>query len=236
MTIHGVNAAVMSYRGSGSNGSKGRGQSISENNVCKVVVLGCPGVGKTALTVRYLTKRFIGEYCPTLESIYKLQTAIDDDEVRLEILDTAGQEPDQWKDGYALWADCFLFVYSITDRNSFEEIINLKKQVENVRRSTNISGILVGNKLDLLHDRQVPVSDASELADEIGCKFYEVSAADWTQVADIDVMFQDLFREYRRAKMAREGRQRKTSSSVKFKQAIQKVISGKAPVKKTLSA
>lgn len=147
-----------------------------------------------------------------------------------------GQEPDQWKDGYALWADCFLFVYSITDRNSFEEIINLKKQVENVRRSTNISGILVGNKLDLLHDRQVPVSDASELADEIGCKFYEVSAADWTQVADIDVMFQDLFREYRRAKMAREGRQRKTSSSVKFKQAIQKVISGKTPVKKTLSA
>lgn len=135
-----------------------------------------------------------------------------------------------------MWADCFLFVYSITDRNSFEEIINLKKQVENVRRSTNISGILVGNKLDLLHDRQVPVSDASELADEIGCKFYEVSAADWTQVADIDVMFQDLFREYRRAKMAREGRQRKTSSSVKFKQAIQKVISGKAPVKKTLSA
>lgn len=147
-----------------------------------------------------------------------------------------GQEPDQWKDGYALWADCFLFVYSITDRNSFEEIIKLKKQVENVRRSTNISGILVGNKLDLLHDRQVPVSDASELADEIGCKFYEVSAADWTQVADIDVMFQDLFREYRRAKMAREGRQRKTSSSVKFKQAIQKVISGKAPVKKTLSS
>ena len=146
------------------------------------------------------------------------------------------QEPDFWKDGYALWADCFLFVYSITDRNSFEEIIKLKRHVENVRRSTNISGILVGNKLDLLHDRQVPAADGSELADEIGCKFFEVSAADWTQVSDIDGMFQDLFREYKRAKMAREGRQRKTSSSVKFKQAIQKVISGKAPVKKTMSA
>ena len=45
MTIHGIN--VMSYRGSGSNGGRGRGQSINENNVCKVVVLGCPGVGKT---------------------------------------------------------------------------------------------------------------------------------------------------------------------------------------------
>ncbi|XP_048766441.1 ras-related and estrogen-regulated growth inhibitor-like [Ostrea edulis] len=236
MTVYGVDVVVMSYRGSGSNGVRGRGQSINDNNMCKIVVLGCPGVGKTALTVRYLTKRFIGEYCPTLESIYKLQTTVDDDDVRLEILDTAGQDPAYWKDGYALWADCFLFVYSITDRNSFEEIIKLKRQVENARRSTNISGILVGNKLDLLHDRQVPASDGTELADEIGCKFYEVSAADWTQVSDIDVMFQDLFREYRRAKIIREGRQRKTSSSVKFKQAIQKVISGKTPVKKTLSA
>lgn len=236
MTVHGVNVVVMNYRGAGSNGARGRGQSINDNSMCKIVVLGCPGVGKTALTVRYLTKRFIGEYSPTLESIYKLQTTVDDDDVRLEILDTAGQDQEYWKDGYALWADCFVFVYSITDRNSFEEIIKLKRQVENIRRSTNISGILVGNKLDLLHDRQVPASDGTELADEIGCKFYEVSAADWTQVSDIDVMFQDLFREYRRAKQAREGRQRKTSSSVKFKQAIQKVISGKAPVKKTLSA
>ncbi|XP_060073064.1 ras-related and estrogen-regulated growth inhibitor-like [Ylistrum balloti] len=219
------------------NGSRYRSNgSDSKDTIFKVVLLGCPGVGKTALTVRFLTKRFIGEYCPTLESIYKYRTNFDDDEVKMEILDTAGQMEEGWKDGYALWGDCFVFVYSITDKDSFDEIINIKRQVENVRHSTAISGILVGNKSDLLHDRQVPVNHGMELADEIGCKFYEVSAADWTQVSVITEMFQDLFRECRRAKSAREGRQRKASSSLRFKQAIQKVISGKAPARRTLSA
>lgn len=145
------------------------------------------------------------------------------------------QMTDGWKEGYALWGDCFIFVYSITDRNSFEDIINIKRQVEFTRHSTSISGILVANKADLLHDRQVPEADGMELADEIGCKFYEVSAADWTRVLEITDMFHDLHRELRRTKLAREGRQRKASSSVRFKQAIQKVISGKAPAKRTLS-
>lgn len=47
MTVYGVDVVVMSYRGSGSNGVRGRGQSINDNNMCKIVVLGCPGVGKT---------------------------------------------------------------------------------------------------------------------------------------------------------------------------------------------
>ena len=62
-----------------------------------------------------------------------------------------------WKDGYALWADCFLFVYSITDRDSFQELSQLKRQVENVRKSASLTAMLVANKNDLLHDRQVCV-------------------------------------------------------------------------------
>ncbi|KAK3595241.1 hypothetical protein CHS0354_021557 [Potamilus streckersoni] len=137
-----------------------------------------------------------------------------------------------WKDYYALWADCFAFVYSITDRQSFDSILSLKRHVEEIRQSSNINGILVGNKSDLLHDRQVPADEGSELADEIGCKFFEVSAADWTQVTYIEQMFLDLVREHRRQKSIREGRQRKTSSSTRFRQAIQKVISGKGTVKR----
>ena len=105
--------------------------------------------------------------------------------------------------------------------------------MDEVRRSTSVCGILVGNKIDLLHDRQVPANEATEFADEIGCTFQEVSAADWTQVGEIKKMFHGLYREFKRQKYAREGRQRKTSSSIKFRQAIQKVISGKTPAKKT---
>ena len=133
-----------------------------------------------------------------------------------------------WKDGYAMWADCFVFVYSITDRDSFQEISQLKRHVESVRKSSSITGILVGNKIDLVHERQVTEAEASELADELGCRFYEVSAADWTQVLRITDMFKDLFKDYKRTRGTRDGRHRKTSSSMRFKQAIQKVITGKS--------
>ena len=141
------------------------------------------------------------------------------------------QLADTWKDYYAFWGDCYIFVYSITDRRGFDEIINLKRQVENLKHSP-VYGLLVGNKSDLLHDRQVPESEAIELADEIGCKFYELSAADWTQVAVIRDLFYDAVRLHRKSKVTRDIRVRRASSSMRFRQAIQKVITGKPSPKR----
>lgn len=135
-----------------------------------------------------------------------------------------------WKDYYAFWGDCFIYVYSINDRQSFDQIMNFRKQLESVRKHT-ICGLLVGNKSDLLHDRQVLETDAMELADEIGCKFYEVSAADWTQVDRIVDIFSDAVREFRKLRTSRDIRARRMSSS-RFRQAIQKVISGRGSVAK----
>ena len=127
-----------------------------------------------------------------------------------------------------------MFVYSITDRNSFHEITRIKKQVENARKSSSLTAIMVGNKNDLLHERQVTEHEGQDLADELGCRFYEVSAADWMQVDVITDLFRDMYREFKRSKLTKDGRQRKTSSSQRFKQAIQKVISGKStPSKRT---
>ena len=143
------------------------------------------------------------------------------------------QVADTWKDYYAFWGDCYIFVYSITDRRGFEEIINLKRQVENLKHSP-VYGLLVGNKSDLLHDRKVPESEAIELADEIGCKYYELSAADWTQITVIRDLFYDAVRLHRKSQVPRDIRVRRTSSSMRFRQAIQKVITGK-PSPKRLS-
>lgn len=43
------------------------------------------------MVVRFITRRYIGEYDPTLEKIYTNQTVIDNEMVYFEILDTAGQ-------------------------------------------------------------------------------------------------------------------------------------------------
>jgi len=44
-----------------------------------------------ALVVRFITRRYIGEYDPTLEKLYTFNTLIDSEMAFLEILDTAGQ-------------------------------------------------------------------------------------------------------------------------------------------------
>lgn len=43
------------------------------------------------MVVRFITRRFIGEYDPNLEKIYSFSTIIDNEMVLFEILDAAGQ-------------------------------------------------------------------------------------------------------------------------------------------------
>ncbi|XP_076445869.1 ras-related and estrogen-regulated growth inhibitor-like [Babylonia areolata] len=226
---HNVGRAKLSGGGQRGAGDRGEGKDIT----CKMAVLGCSGVGKTALTVRFLTKRFIGEYCPTLESVHQYQTVIEEEDVTLEILDTAGQGIYPWKDGYALWADCFILVYSLTDRHSFQELQHIRRQLENVRKSSAIIAVLAANKSDLLHDRQVSRREGEALAEELGWGYHELSASEGSQVEAVADMFRDLCRQSRADRHHREGRQRKTSSSAKLKHAIQKVISGKAPTRRS---
>jgi len=54
----------------------------------KILVVGAPGVGKSALVVRFLTKRYIGEYDHQSDSRYKNEVLVDGDPVIFEICDT----------------------------------------------------------------------------------------------------------------------------------------------------
>ncbi|XP_065260893.1 ras-related protein Rap-2a isoform X3 [Emys orbicularis] len=58
----------------------------------KVVVLGSGGVGKSALTVQFVTGTFIEKYDPTIEDFYRKEIEVDASPSVLEILDTAGTE------------------------------------------------------------------------------------------------------------------------------------------------
>ncbi|KAK9688398.1 Ras family [Popillia japonica] len=42
------------------------------------------------MVVRFITRRYIGEYDPTLEKVYAFHTVIDNEMVYFDILDTAG--------------------------------------------------------------------------------------------------------------------------------------------------
>ncbi|KAK1168772.1 ras-related and estrogen-regulated growth inhibitor [Acipenser oxyrinchus oxyrinchus] len=187
----------------------------------KLAVFGRAGVGKSALVVRFLTKRFIWEYDPTLESTYRHQANIDDDVVTMEILDTAGPEDLLQREGHMRWGEGFVIVYDITDRGSFDEVVPLKNFLDEIKKPKNVTLVLVGNKADLEHARQVSTEEGEKLATELACAFYECSAC--TGDGSIHEAFYELCREVRRRKMV-QGKTRRRSSTTHVKQAINKML------------
>ena len=79
--------------------------------------------------VRFLTKRYIGEYDHQSETRYKNEVLVDGDPVIFEICDLCPRHLEDLPSIETLaWADGVLLVYSITERGSF----NFIKQVWNI--------------------------------------------------------------------------------------------------------
>ncbi|XP_027023778.2 RERG/RAS-like b [Tachysurus fulvidraco] len=168
-------------------------------NEVKLVLLGSEGAGKSAVLVRFLTKRFIGEYASNTSSLYQKRLSIDGRQLNLEIFDPCSQnmenicileEPVDWADG-------FVVVYTINDRVSFLYAENILHQIrarrqEACKGDVDVPICLVGNKQDLCHSRQVSEEEGRSLALEHRCIFQEVSAAE--NYLDIANLFTRLIR------------------------------------------
>ena len=116
------------------------------------------------------------------------------------------------REQYMRTGEGFLLVYSITDRQSFEEIMTFQQQILRVKDKDYFPMIVVGNKCDLDGERQVstqgtpcfiahsttlltPPLEGQNLARQFGCKFIETSAK---SRINVDNAFYDIVREIRR--------------------------------------
>lgn len=145
---------------------------------CNLVLLGMIGAGKSALTVKFLTKRFISEYDPHLEDIYSSEENVDQQLVVVRVMDTCDQGGPANSGRYLSWASAFMVVYSIDNIESFkccqQYLDTLSLHIKTIKTETPI--VLLGNKLDMDRYRQVSKSDGEALASRYGCLFFEVSA------------------------------------------------------------
>ncbi|CAN3356228.1 ras-related protein Rsr1p [Diutina catenulata] len=161
----------------------------------KLVVVGGGGVGKSALTIQLIQSHFVDEYDPTIEDSYRKQCTIDDDQVLLDVLDTAGQEEySAMREQYMRTGEGFLLVYSINSRNSLEELAAFYEQILRVKDADSVPVLVVGNKCDLEIERQVSFEEGQALAKRFGCKFLETSAK---QRINVEEAFFDLVRSIR---------------------------------------
>jgi len=151
----------------------------------KVVLIGDSGVGKSNLLSRFTRNEFSLETKTTIGVEFATRSIQCEGKItKAQIWDTAGQERYRAiTSAYYRAAVGALLVYAINSRNSFRNIERwLAELRENADR--NIVIMLVGNKSDLKHLREVSTEEATEFAQKNGLLFMETSALDGDKVED----------------------------------------------------
>ena len=153
-------------------------EGFSENIIdLKIAILGKSLVGKTALSYRFINDKFPSTHDTTIEDQYIIESEIDGKKCRLEILDTAGQDDYQsMLDTWIISADGFILVYSIDDKNSFEEAKLRYQRIVQNKGNNEYSIIIVGNKCDLENERKISKEEAEKYCSGLKIKFLETSA------------------------------------------------------------
>lgn len=166
----------------------------------KLVVLGAGGVGKSCLTVQFVQGVYLDTYDPTIEDSYRKTIEIDNKVFDLEILDTAGvAQFTAMRELYIKSGMGFLLVYSVTDKQSLDELLELREQVLRIKDSNKVPMVLVGNKADLNDERLISVEEGIEVSSKWGrVPFYETSAL---LRSNVDEVFVDLVRQIIRNEM-----------------------------------
>lgn len=59
------------------------------------------------------------------------------------------------REAYMRHGEGFILVYSITSRDSFDEVKNFHEQILRVKDQDHVPCVLIGNKCDLEYERQV---------------------------------------------------------------------------------
>lgn len=109
------------------------------------------------------SNRIAHDLCSSLADSYRKQCVIDDEVALLDVLDTAGQEEySAMREQYMRTGEGFLLIYSITSRQSFEEIMTFQQQILRVKDKDYFPIIVVGNKCDLEKERVVSEQGTSQ--------------------------------------------------------------------------
>uniref|UniRef100_H2LEZ0 small monomeric GTPase n=1 Tax=Oryzias latipes TaxID=8090 RepID=H2LEZ0_ORYLA len=135
----------------------------------KLLIIGNSSVGKTSFLFRFADDSFTSAFVSTVGIDFKVKTIYRNNKrVKLQIWDTAGQERYRTiTTAYYRGAMGFLLMYDITSQESFCAVQDWATQIKTYSWDS-AQVVLVGNKLDLEEDRQVPRQDGQRVATELG--------------------------------------------------------------------
>jgi len=136
----------------------------------KIILAGKENVGKSSLIARFCDNVFNEKMQTTIGVSFKRKKIQVDEKVSIDvnIWDFGGEEKYRLLfPAYLNGAQTALILYDTTDRNSFEDVENWVKIVDD--NTDNIVKVIIGAKNDLIEEKQVSFDDAKALSVELDC-------------------------------------------------------------------
>ena len=153
-----------------------------------ILLLGDSNVGKTSLMIRFTDNKFEEDSSATIGVEFKNKVIqIDNKNIKLHILDTAGQEKFRSvASNFIRRGDGIIFTFDLNNEESFENIKTWLITADGINE--DYQRILVGNKCDL-PNKIITKEKAEKLSQKKNMKYFETSAK---VGKNVDLIFKEI--------------------------------------------
>ena len=144
-----------------------------------ICIFGNQRGGKTNFMNKIVNDKFEENYFSTLGFEFRrLPIKIENKKYNINLVENSGQEKNRLKvkaiTKYLAECDAIIYIYDITDKDSFNSFDKLIEEVEKNAKN-NCPRIIVGNKIDLEEKRQIKEEEGKNFAENKGMVFFEIS-------------------------------------------------------------
>jgi len=135
----------------------------------KFIIIGDHEVGKTSIVRRFVENKFSLNYRATIGlNILSHDFEAFGNNISLSLWDVGAQKYfKRFRKTYYLGAQAAFIVYDLTQRDSFDNIVNWIQELEDFINKKELPIIIVGNKRDLTAQRQINTQEGIDLADQL---------------------------------------------------------------------
>lgn len=158
----------------------------------KFVVIGDHEVGKTSLVRRFVENKFLHDYRATIGlNILSHTYEFYGNNIVYSLWDVGAQQYfKRFRQTYYLGTQAAFIVFDLTNRKTFDDVIEWYKELESFIGGREIPIILIGNKIDLKDQRVIDYNDGVRIVNELSrnahfkISYIETSALSGENVED----------------------------------------------------